>query len=191
MSILASSEPFADHLLSSSSAPGGADQRKIFIYAEDFLPKLGYAKRAHFMNPIVPGLVKGGKMSSSDPKSKIDFLDSPADVKKKIKDAFCEEGNIEENGLLAFYKAVVIPIAELRIRLGASSLFGREGAPEGTVVSFERPEKFGGDLHFKTFEEVEKSFAAKDMHPGDLKKGMVSTKSRRVVLALSKPLLQG
>ena len=60
------------------------------IYAEDFLPKLGYTKRAHLMNPIVPGLVKGGKMSSSDPKSKIDFLDSAADVKKKIKD--CPSG---------------------------------------------------------------------------------------------------
>jgi len=113
-------------------------------------------------------------MSSSDPKSKLDFLDSPAEVKKKIKDAFCEEGNIEENGVLSFFQAVVVPIAELRLRLGAKSLFVREGAPEGTVVSFERPEKFGGDLHFKTYEEIEKSFAEKDLHPGDLKKGMVS-----------------
>lgn len=112
-------------------------------------------------------------MSSSDPKSKIDFLDSPADVKKKIKDAFCEEGNIEENGVLSFFKAVVVPIAELRLRLGEKSLFVREGAPEGTVVSFERPEKFGGDLHFKNYEEIEKSFEARDLHPGDLKKGMV------------------
>ena len=33
-------------------------------------------------------------MSSSDPNSKIDFLDSAADVKKKIKAAFCEEKNM-------------------------------------------------------------------------------------------------
>ena len=54
-------------------------------------------------------------MSASDPNSKIDFLDSPAINKKKIKLAFCEPGNITENGLLAFTKAVLWPISELRI----------------------------------------------------------------------------
>ncbi|CED83085.1 tyrosine trna ligase [Phaffia rhodozyma] len=156
---------------------GGADQRKIFIYAEEFLPKLGYAKRSHLMNPIVPGLVKGGKMSSSDPKSKIDFLDSAADVKKKINNAFCEEGNIEENGLLAFFKAVAIPISQLKSRVsdGKSNPFVGEGAPEGTVISIFRDEKFGGDLHYSSFKEMETSFAEKKLHPKDLKKGMTDT----------------
>jgi tyrosyl-tRNA synthetase len=57
------------------------------------------------MNPMVPGL-GGGKMSVSDPNSKIDLLDTPEVVKKKIKAAFCEEGNIEENGVLSFVGAV-------------------------------------------------------------------------------------
>ncbi len=35
---------------------GGVDQRKIFTYAEKYLPALGYAKRGHLMNPMVPGL---------------------------------------------------------------------------------------------------------------------------------------
>ena len=43
---------------------GGVDQRKIFMYARENLPKLGYAKRAHLMNPMVPGLT-GTKMSNS------------------------------------------------------------------------------------------------------------------------------
>lgn len=30
-----------------------------------YLPSLGYAKRAHLMNPMVPGLT-GAKMSSSE-----------------------------------------------------------------------------------------------------------------------------
>ena len=63
---------------------------------------------------MVPGL-GGGKMSSSDPDSKIDFLDTPADVKRKIKRAFCEEGNVEENGVLSFVQMVLIPISQLRI----------------------------------------------------------------------------
>merc|ERR1712020_69585 len=67
---------------------GGVDQRKIFTYAEKYLPALGYAKRAHLMNPMVPGL-QGSKMSSSEEDSKIDLLDSAASLKKKLKKAFC------------------------------------------------------------------------------------------------------
>lgn len=76
---------------------GGTDQRKIFTYAEKYMPQLGYKKRAHLMNFMVPGLM-GSKMSSSDPDSKIDLLDDVRTVERKIKKAFCEEGNIQENG---------------------------------------------------------------------------------------------
>lgn len=31
---------------------GGIDQRKIFTFAEKYLPQLGYQKRAHLMNPM-------------------------------------------------------------------------------------------------------------------------------------------
>ena len=31
---------------------GGVDQRKIFTFAEKYLPQLGYEKRVHFMNPM-------------------------------------------------------------------------------------------------------------------------------------------
>lgn len=55
---------------------------------------------------LVPGLA-GGKMSSSEEDSKIDLLDSPTILKKKLKKAFCEPGNITENGLLAFAKHVI------------------------------------------------------------------------------------
>ncbi|RCN23680.1 tyrosine--tRNA ligase domain protein [Ancylostoma caninum] len=41
---------------------GGVDQRKIFILAEEQLPKLKLGKRWHLMNPMVPGLT-GSKMS--------------------------------------------------------------------------------------------------------------------------------
>jgi tyrosyl-tRNA synthetase len=44
---------------------GGVDQRKLFVAAKEWLPKLGYRQRAHLLNPMVPGL-HGGKMSSSD-----------------------------------------------------------------------------------------------------------------------------
>lgn len=31
---------------------GGIDQRKIFTFAEKYLPQLGYSKRIHLMNPM-------------------------------------------------------------------------------------------------------------------------------------------
>lgn len=88
------------------------------------------------MNPMVPGLT-GAKMSSSEEvchanndqtvfktvslntvvelcfclqESKIDLLDSKEDVKKKLKKAFCEPGNIQNNGVLSFVKYVLFPL---------------------------------------------------------------------------------
>jgi tyrosyl-tRNA synthetase len=49
-------------------------------------------------------------MSASDPDSKIDLIDTSADIKRKMKKCFCEPGNVDENGLLAFCKFVAFPI---------------------------------------------------------------------------------
>jgi len=130
---------------------GGVDQRKIFTLAEKYLPQLGYAKRIHLMNPMVPGLA-GGKMSSSEVESKIDLLDSPADVKKKLKKAFCEPGNISENGVLSFAKHVIYPLLA-----------------EGEPFRVERKPQFGGTQEFPTFNELEAAFQSEEVHPGDLK----------------------
>uniref|UniRef100_A0AAQ4QIN6 Tyrosine--tRNA ligase n=1 Tax=Gasterosteus aculeatus aculeatus TaxID=481459 RepID=A0AAQ4QIN6_GASAC len=127
---------------------GGVDQRKIFTLAEKYLPSLGYAKRSHLMNPMVPGLT-GSKMSSSEEESKIDLLDSAGDVKKKLKKAFCEPGNIDNNGVLSFVKHVVFPLRG--------------------EFSIKRDAKWGGDKIYTAFEEVEKDFAEESVHPGDLK----------------------
>ncbi|KAF8261110.1 hypothetical protein EI94DRAFT_1773523 [Lactarius quietus] len=160
---------------------GGVDQRKIFTFAELYLPRLGYAKRAHLMNAMVPGLA-GGKMSSSDPDSKIDFLDPPDAVRRKIKKAFCEEGNVEDNGVLSFVEAVLIPISELRLERAAEKTssnpetdeehgkpFATEGAPPGTVFSVSRDEKYGGPMHFSTYDALREAFEKREVHPKDLK----------------------
>ncbi|CAH1117704.1 unnamed protein product [Phaedon cochleariae] len=130
---------------------GGVDQRKIFTFAEKYLPQLGYQKRAHLMNPMVPGLT-GSKMSSSEEDSKIDLLDSPANVKKKLKKAFCEPGNIETNGILSFSKHVIFPLLK----------------PNEKYIVPRKPE-FGGDSSFEKYEDLEKAFAKEEVHPGDLK----------------------
>jgi len=133
------------------------DQRKIFTYAEENLPRIGYTKRIHLMNPMVPGLT-GEKMSSSDPRSKIDLLDSAQDVRDKIHGAYCKEGELDKNGPLAFSKMVLFPI------------FQSQGKP--FVIS--RPEKHGGDLKYEDYDHLESDFVKKQLHPLDLKNAVAT-----------------
>ncbi|CAG0915734.1 unnamed protein product [Notodromas monacha] len=133
---------------------GGVDQRKIFTFAEKYLPQLGFKKRIHLMNPMVPGLT-GGKMSASEEDSKIDLLDTPAAVKKKLKKAFCEPGNTAENGVLSFVRYVIFPLLK---------------PGEEFVIS--RSEANGGDLKFENYELLEQCFSKQELHPGDLKAGL-------------------
>lgn len=135
---------------------GGVDQRKIFMFAREFLPKVGYAKRIHLMNPLVPGLGEGGKMSSSEPGSKIDFTDTDKQIKKKINKAFSEDGKVEGNGLLAILKYVIFQFLD-------------KGKKEFVI---NRPEQYGGQIKFKTYEDVEKAFASKKLSSIDLKQGL-------------------
>lgn len=92
---------------------GGLDQRKLFIAAKEWLPKIGYKQRAHLINPLIPGLGQGGKMSSSDEDSKIDLLYPPQLVVKKIRKAISAPQVTEQNGLLAFAEFVLLPAAGL------------------------------------------------------------------------------
>tara|TARA_Y100000310_G_scaffold92522_1_gene90158 strand:- start:3817 stop:4854 length:1038 start_codon:yes stop_codon:yes gene_type:complete len=134
---------------------GGVDQRKIFMFAREFLPKIEYPKRIHLMNPMMPGLT-GEKMSSSVESTKIDLLDDEKTVTKKINKAFCPEGKVEDNGVLMFLKNVTFQILDNK--------------SEKFVI--ERDEKYGGNLEFSTYEELERLYAKKEIHPADLKNAM-------------------
>lgn len=144
---------------------GGVDQRKILVFAREFLPKIGYSARVELMNPMIPGLV-GVKMSSSVEGSKIDLMDDEKTVEKKIRGAVCEEGN-PDNGLMGFLKYVVMVLKE----------------DEGGKFVVERPEKFGGNIEYSNYEEIEEDFKAKNLHPMDLKNAVV-----REVNKLMKPI---
>lgn len=130
---------------------GGTDQRKIFVLARENLSKLGYKKRIEIINPLVPSL-SGGKMSSSEPNSKIDLFDDEVIVKKKINSADCVSGDAKSS-ILAFVKYIIMVI--------------KQDNKEKFII--ERPEKFGGNLEYLTYESVEKDFVEKKLHPLDLK----------------------
>jgi tyrosyl-tRNA synthetase len=139
---------------------GGVDQRKIFVLAEENLQSLGYKKRAHLMNPMVPGLTQGGKMSASDPNSKIDVLEDPKQVKKKVNTAYCAPGVVEDNGLLSFVEYVIAPIQELKFGVGHFEF------------PIDRPEKFGGPITYKSFVDLVNDYREQKLAPPDLKAGV-------------------
>lgn len=130
---------------------GGVDQRKIFVLAREQLPKLGYKKRVELMLPFIPGLV-GKKMSASIEASKIGLLDTPEIIRDKIKNADFAEGD-PDNGTMAFAKFIIFTI------LGDKK----------ESLTIKRPEKFGGNLEFKNYEELEKAVKEKSVHPLDIK----------------------
>lgn len=135
---------------------GGVDQRKIFMLADKYLPQLGYKKRIHLMNPMIPSFNNNkDNMSSSNISSKIDLLDSPKTIKNKINKGYCEEGNID-CGLIKFIEIVLFPILNMK--------------NESFVIK--RNEKYGGDIIYKNYNELADDFLKKKLYPGDLKSGL-------------------
>jgi tyrosyl-tRNA synthetase len=130
-------------------AVGGIDQRKIHMLAREELPRLGLIAPVCMHTPLIPGL-NGEKMSSS--KGNNIAVDEPAeDVEKKIMAAFCPAKAIENNPVLAICKYHVFP----RVEAG---------------MTVKRPAKFGGDVSYQSYEQLEADYVSGAMHPMDLKK---------------------
>lgn len=110
---------------------GGLDQRKIFTFAMENLPRIGYRVRAHLMNAMVPGLGEAQKMSSSEPDSKIDLLDPPDVVQRKLRKAVCVPKKTEGNGVIAFVEHVIFRVQSLKNADGKARFVveRREGEP--------------------------------------------------------------
>ena len=133
---------------------GGVDQRKMFTLAVECLPRIGYRKRAHLMNPLIPGLQEGGKMSSSDPDSKIDLLDPPDVVKRKLKKAYCPPKTVEGNGVIKFLQYVLLPASALK----------NNGTPRFVV-----PRRDAEPLEYSDIKKLEEDYEADVLQPQSLK----------------------
>jgi len=129
----------------------GLDQRKILVYARDYLPRIGYRSRIELMNPMIRGL-SGGKMSSSVESSKIGLLDSEEKVISKVKKAYFVEGDVE-NGIMDFLRYVIMTLKEDR----------------GESFVVQRSKKYGGNAEFSNYGEIEEAVLSKRIHPLDLK----------------------
>jgi len=128
---------------------GGIEQRKINMLAREELEKIGYKKPICIHTPLIVSL--GGpetKMSSSKPETIIAVHESAKIIEEKVKKAYCPAGSAENNPILDVFKFFIF-------------------AKHKKVV-LERPEKYGGNLEFNSYAEIEEAFI-KGLHPMDLK----------------------
>lgn len=93
------------------------------------------------------------KMSKSVEGSAVYIHDTPEEIMKKIKNAFCPADSVKFNPVLDWAKHLLFRNPEFELTI-------------------DRPEKFGGPVTFKTYDEIEKSFERGDLHPLDLKTGV-------------------
>lgn len=125
--------------------------------------------------------------ASHPPGTKVMFLDSPEDVSRKFHEAYNEESPINENGVLASLRDVLIPIGRLRLeRLkdgddiksaeaqGTPSnppSFCAEDAPGDSVFSVKVDDENNGChyRHYQSFDAIEQDLVKKEITPSRLK----------------------
>ena len=143
------------HSLDLDIVHSGMDQRKIHMLVREVFPKMKWKVPVAVHQKLLPGLEPKqdnnelGKMSKSDPNSGIFIHDTDEQIRTKIKKAWCEEGKSENNPLLEISKQIIFH--------------------EFSEVTVERPEKFGGNVTYTLFSQLESDFLQKKLHPSDLK----------------------
>ncbi|HLD78878.1 MAG TPA: tyrosine--tRNA ligase [archaeon] len=147
----------------------GMDQRKVNMLARELGPELGFWKPVVVSHHMLMGLqqtshekrttegkmsaqerVIATKMSKSNPDSAIFMTDGAAEVERKLAAAYCPAKQAEGNPVLEYCKHIVF-----------------ERLPQ---LKVEREQKFGGDIAFASYAELEAAFAKGQLHPQDLKK---------------------
>lgn len=144
----------------------GLDQRRANMTAREVGPKLGWGKPVVVSHHMLMGLegVKqpegyeqntkmdveiSSKMSKSKPQTSIFVHDTTDEIRKKINSAFCPEKQAEGNPVLEYSKYLIMKkFGEMRI---------------------ERSQKFGGDVTFHSYGEMEAAYLKGELHPADLK----------------------
>ena len=146
----------------------GMDQRKANILAREVAEKLGRKKPVALHHRMLLGLDGmssasvadeasidreiDAKMSKSKPNTCIFVHDSAEEIAKKINSAFCPLKVVQGNPILEYSREIIFRANK--------------------EMKIERPQKFGGDLAYTSYADLEKDFAAGKLHPADLKKSV-------------------
>ena len=143
----------------------GMDQRKIHMLVREIFPKLGWKVPVVMHHHLLPGLSEpvrmgldentvedvkiSSKMSKSKPASSILIHDDEKTIRDKIGKAFCPIGVSEGNPVLELARYVVFH--------------------QFDDFVIERPAKYGGDITYSSYGQLENDFVIKKIHPMDLK----------------------
>jgi tyrosyl-tRNA synthetase len=88
-------------------------------------------------------------MSKSKASSGIFIHDSDQEIDSKFKKAWCPEGILDKNPVLEILRYVVFH--------------------EFDEITIERPAKFGGNVTYTSYQDLERDFVQRKLHPSDLK----------------------
>ncbi len=167
------------HTIDVDIAHAGMDQRKIHMLVREIFPKMKWKVPVAVHHSLLPGLSEpvveddagtkmrksepssGGftssgftdsgfvtKMSKSKPGSGVFIHDSDDEIRSKIKKGWCEAGNLN-NPILQIARHIIFH--------------------EFSEISVERPEKFGGNVTYASYAQLESDFGGTKLHPSDLK----------------------
>jgi tyrosyl-tRNA synthetase len=143
----------------------GMDQRKIHMLTREIFPRLRWKVPVSVHHHLLPGLSQparlglsedsfedlkiSSKMSKSKPSSGIMIHDNEQIIQEKMHKAFCPSGVAEGNPVLELVKYVIFH--------------------QFTEVVIERPSKYGGNISYGNYQDVEHDFIKNKIHPADLK----------------------
>lgn len=146
-------------IFNSSKLKSAADRAK-----SSSMPKSTVAKtqenQYNRINSIKEEIVAEMKMSKSKPGSAISILAKDAEIKKAINNAWCPERTIDKNPILELCRYLIIP--------------------SKGKLSIIRDRKFGGDMEYTTYKDIESDFKTGKLHPSDLKNGVYEIISEMV-----------
>lgn len=164
-------------LLQANIAHAAMDQRKVHVVARDaamqvktnaFYDSEGKKiKPVAIHMPILLGLTAPAtttldknlevdeiamktKMSKSKADSGTSVHDTPEEIKRKINQAYAPEGIVENNPILNWTKYFIFYFPDSKLEI-------------------KREEKFGGNITYTSYEDLEKDYSEKKLHPMDLK----------------------
>lgn len=152
-------------------ACAGLDQRKAHMLVREAAEKLGWKKPVCIHTPLLMGLTGPGKaiegrfdedaminlqistkMSKSIPTGCIFVHDSPEEIGRKMRRAYCPPREVKNNPVIQLAKYVTFAWKK--------------------ELTIERPEKYGGPVSYESYEELEKDYREGRLHPLDLKTGV-------------------
>jgi tyrosyl-tRNA synthetase len=140
------------------------DQRKVHMLHREEVPDVGYEARPCVHTPIVADLATGaGKTSNSGSELLISMEDDADSLRETVDGMYCPptrdpdpdaDGTERENPVLQLFEYHVFPRFE--------------------SVTVERPEEYGGDVTYDSYEELAEALESGELHPADAKSALAA-----------------